>query len=212
MNILSVVGSAWRQLSALAMWIYALAIFVGPWLVGPASAQEAQAWAALAQGGHVMLMRHATAPGATLSRGTDPAGFDLEDCTTQRNLDDIGRRQAMAAGDAVRRNGIKVQKVLSSPWCRCRETAELMNVGPAEISRTFSSLVLTRPNAADHERAMRELVSTWRGPGTLLVISHSSNIKQLTGRTPEQAETAVLKPEPGTRAGFSVAGSIDAPK
>ena len=80
------------------------------------AAEQAELWTALAQDGHVALMRHARAPGTG-----DPARFQLDDCTTQRNLDDTGREQARRTGAAFRARDIKVARVLSSQWCRCRE-------------------------------------------------------------------------------------------
>ena len=59
----------------------------------PAYADEAAAWAALREGGHIILMRHATAPGVG-----DPPNFRLGDCATQRLLSEAGRRQAKAIG------------------------------------------------------------------------------------------------------------------
>jgi hypothetical protein len=88
-------------------------------------------WAALAQGGLVVLIRHGNAPPGY---GGDPPGFRFDDCTTQRNLDDAGREQARALGAAFRKQGVRVDRVVASPMCRCTETAELMAVGPVETS------------------------------------------------------------------------------
>src|SRR3546814_12946349 len=84
---------------------------------GAAETEEAL-WAALKQGGHVAIMRHATAPGFG-----DPEGFRLNDCSTQRNLSDAGRAQARRIGDAIRAHGVTIGRVLSSRWCRCLEPA-----------------------------------------------------------------------------------------
>ncbi|MEE3088581.1 MAG: histidine phosphatase family protein, partial [Actinomycetota bacterium] len=87
----------------------------------PATASE-RVWKDLREGrGMVILYRHALAPG-----GGDPPEFDVNDCSTQRNLSDAGRRQARDMGAALRQNKVDVRRVLSSPWCRSRETAELM--------------------------------------------------------------------------------------
>src|SRR3546814_19163678 len=93
---------------------------------GAAETEEAL-WAALKQGGHVAIMRHATAPGFG-----DPEGFRLNDCSTQRNLSDAGRAQARRIGDAIRAHGVTIGRVLSSRWCRCLETAALLGLGPVE--------------------------------------------------------------------------------
>src|SRR5688572_31103354 len=66
------------------------------------------AWAALAQGGHVAVIRHGNAPPG---QGGDPPGFKLDDCATQRNLDERGREQARALGEAFRKHGVKVERV-----------------------------------------------------------------------------------------------------
>src|SRR5690606_18848597 len=100
-----------------------LRILFGAVLALAASAVRAdeQLWERLRAGGLVLLMRHAeTTPGTG-----DPPGFRLEDCATQRNLSIAGREQARAVGAALARRGVKIATVLSSPWCRARETAML---------------------------------------------------------------------------------------
>src|SRR5262245_55326829 len=79
----------------------------------PAAAQDsAPAWSLLRQPGHAVFMRHSEAPGYA-----DPPGYNLDDCSTQRNLVDSGRAHARRTGEAFRRNGIVFQRVLTSPWC-----------------------------------------------------------------------------------------------
>src|SRR5437868_6308691 len=93
------------------------------------------AWTALASGEpKVLLIRHAEAPGVG-----DPPGFRLGDCATQRNLSEKGRAQAGSIGDALRRRGVPVAKVLTSQWCRCRDTARLLDVGPVEDAPALNS-------------------------------------------------------------------------
>jgi len=87
-------------------------------------------WELLRGGGQVVLMRHAvTTPGVG-----DPSGFRLDDCATQRNLTDAGRDDARRVGAAFRTRGAPVGRVLSSPWCRCLETARLAFGGTSPIS------------------------------------------------------------------------------
>ncbi len=74
----------------------------------------------LADGGKLIFIRHAYAPGSG-----DPNNFNLNDCSTQRNLSEDGRKQAQFIGKFFRENKIKINKVLSSEWCRCKETAEI---------------------------------------------------------------------------------------
>src|SRR5262245_54379255 len=92
-----------------------------------AHSDDAEPWTSLRSGGVVALVRHA----ATTGGAGDPPGFRLDDCATQRNLTERGREQARRLGDQLRAEGVSVTKVLSSQWCRCRETAALMGFGTA---------------------------------------------------------------------------------
>ena len=74
----------------------------------------------LEDGGKLIFIRHAYAPG-----GGDPDNFNLNDCSTQRNLNYEGREQAKYIGEFFKKNKIKIDKVLSSEWCRCKETAKI---------------------------------------------------------------------------------------
>ena len=74
----------------------------------------------LEDGGKLIFIRHAYAPG-----GGDPDNFNLNDCSTQRNLNNEGREQAKYIGEFFKKNKIKIDKVLSSEWCRCKETAKI---------------------------------------------------------------------------------------
>src|SRR5262249_28775611 len=80
--------------------------------------ETAFAWAALRGDGHVALIRHAQAPGTA----GDPADYKLDDCTTQRNLSEQGRAEAQALGTRFRMQQVKVGQVVSSQWCRCKQT------------------------------------------------------------------------------------------
>src|SRR5215203_631229 len=96
-------------------------------------ADTAAAWAALRAGNAVALIRHADAPGIA-----DPAGYTLEDCSTQRNLSERGRAQGTAIGALFHARQIEA-KIISSPWCRCLETARLMDLGPVAVDSSFSN-------------------------------------------------------------------------
>jgi hypothetical protein len=85
----------------------------------PTDAQEQALRTGLAAGG-VLMFRHALAPGTF-----DPPGFKLDDCSTQRNLNDEGRRQARLIGAWFAERRLQPTQVRSSPWCRCLETARL---------------------------------------------------------------------------------------
>lgn len=155
---------------------------------GPARADEAAAWAALRSGGHVALMRHTEAPGGA----GDPPGFKLDDCATQRNLSTKGRDDARAVGERLKAEGVPVGKVLSSPWCRSVDTARLMDVGPIEIAPTFGNAFVLGDQREALTEGARQVVQAWRGPGTLLAVTHGANIQALTGVNPAQGEIVVV--------------------
>ena len=174
---------------------------------GPAAADPERAWAALVKGGHVALIRHGNAPPGY---GGDPPGFKIEDCATQRNLDELGREQARAVGEAFRTHGVRVDRVVSSPWCRCLDSARLMALGPVESAW---SLVPDRQGADSVRlRELKALVSAWRGPGTLVLVTHALTVRPLTGFLPGQAETVVLAPGSGSGADPVLVGRIPSPR
>jgi broad specificity phosphatase PhoE len=175
--------------------------------VTPAAADDSQAaWAALVNGGHVALIRHGSAPPGS---GGDPPGFRIDDCKTQRNLDEVGREQARALGEAFRRRGVRVDRLVSSPWCRCLDTARLMAVGSVESSW---ALVPDRdPAIPVRLRELKDLVSAWRGPGTLVLVTHGFTIRALVGIVPAQAEIVVLRSTPGADSNPQVVGRIPTP-
>jgi phosphohistidine phosphatase SixA len=132
-------------------------------------------------GSNVLLMRHGDAPGRS-----EPAGFDINDCSTQRNLSDKGRNEARDLGAMIRTGGINVTKILTSRFCRARETAKLMGLGPVEIAAAFDDLSFNKQNAKELLDDERKLIESWHGPGVLLVVSHGSNVRALTGIDLEQ--------------------------
>ena len=67
-----------------------------------------------------IFIRHALAPG-----NGDPDNFDIFDCSTQRNLNSVGKEQSIELGKFFDTNNISIDLVLSSDWCRCKETAHL---------------------------------------------------------------------------------------
>ena len=156
----------------------------------PAHADEALAWAALREGGHVILMRHATAPGVG-----DPPYFRLGDCSTQRLLSEAGRAEAKAIGAALRQRGIKADRVLTSAWCRCVDTAELMGLGPVEIFEPLNSFFGRGGTAETQTEAVRKLIGNWKGPGTLVLVTHQVNVTALTDIFPASGEMVVLRPD-----------------
>ena len=161
-------------------------------------------WQALRQGGHVVLFRHAIAPG-----GGDPANFRLGDCATQRNLDEAGRRQARAIGAVFRERGIPVARVLASRWCRSTETAELA-FGNVDPFPALDSFFQDRARGPGQTEAARVRIQTFEGPGNMVMVTHQVNITALTDIFPASGEGVVLRPMPDTPKGFAVVGRLRA--
>lgn len=174
-------------------------------MLAPASADEAAAWAALRQGGHAALMRHADAPGGA----GDPPGFRLDDCRTQRNLSDKGRAESKAVGERLKIEGVKVGQVLSSPWCRCLETAQLLEVGPVEVAATFSNAFVLSDRRQALTAGAATIIREWTGPGTLLIVTHGANIQALTGSNPASGDLVVVA---RSDAGLREVGRIPVPR
>jgi phosphohistidine phosphatase SixA len=156
----------------------------------------------LREPGAVGVMRHARAPGTG-----DPPGFRPGDCPTQRNLDAAGREEARAFGDMLRARGIRAE-VFSSVWCRTRDTAALLGLGPVTPLPALNSFFDDRSQSAAQTAAVRRFIAGWRGP-TLILVTHQVNITALTGMHPGDGEMIVLRRSPD---GLVVAGRISPPK
>ena len=149
----------------------------------------ADAWKALRAGGHVALMRHADAPGGV----GDPPGFSVDDCATQRNLSEKGRVDAEKIGSRLKGEGIAFEKILSSPWCRCIDTAKLMNLGTVETEATFGNVVVLKDQRQTLTTGARALIAQWTAGGNLLVVTHGANIQALAGVWLASGEIVVVK-------------------
>ncbi len=146
-------------------------------------------WSQLKSGGFVILIRHAlTDPGAG-----DPPGFRLGDCKTERNLNAAGLAEAKRLGEAFRRYNVPVAQVLSSEWCRCRDTARIA-FGTYDVWPALNNLFGRPENAEAQKRAMLERASRFQGPGNLVLVSHGSTISPVAGVSPAPAEMVVMKP------------------
>ena len=134
----------------------------------------------LADGRHVLLMRHAYAPGVG-----DPAGYALDRCDTQRQLDAQGRAQAVRIGRWLGEQGVARARVLSSIWCRCRQTAELLALGPVEIEPSLASFFDQPGRAAASNRALQNFIAgnlRARPTQPLILVTHHVNIREFMGR------------------------------
>jgi phosphohistidine phosphatase SixA len=152
-------------------------------------AEDSRPQAGAGEKSYVALLRHGDAPGRN-----EPRNFDLSDCSTQRNLSDEGRNEARQLGETLRGRGLSITKVLSSRWCRANETAALLKMGPVENDPAFDNLDFNKHRSTALIDRERELIASWRGPGVLLIVTHSSNIKVLTGLDAEQGTMVVANP------------------
>ncbi|TVQ98661.1 MAG: fructose-2,6-bisphosphatase [Desulfovibrionales bacterium] len=145
----------------------------------------------LEQSGHVLLVRHALAPGTG-----DPVGFQIDECATQRNLSAQGREQARNLGNQLRAEGVTTARVFSSQWCRCMETAELLGVGQVDLLPALNSFF---QEMRLREERTKELLAFLRnlpdGPPVVMV-THQVNISALTGRFTSSGSGVVARIDP----------------
>jgi phosphohistidine phosphatase SixA len=140
--------------------------------------------------GYVLLMRHALAPGIG-----DPANFKVNDCSTQRNLNDEGRQDAREIGKWLQRREVKIFRVESSRWCRAKETARLLNLGKVVLNKNFDSLFQDADPLNDPQTAnMKKRIANHRNVnGLLVLVGHSVNIQALTGVSLESGEGVLVR-------------------
>ena len=162
-------------------------------------------WALLRQGGQVVLIRHAlTTPGVG-----DPEGMKLSDCSTQRNLSNEGREHAKRVGNAFRERQVSVTQVISSPWCRCIETATLAFGRKPETSPALGNLFGRGELQAAQVAQLKPLAGRKPQSGNTIMVSHGSTIWALTNVMPVMGEMVVLTPK--ADGGFVVAGRLVVP-
>jgi broad specificity phosphatase PhoE len=154
--------------------------------------------ARLRAGSVVLAVRHALAPGTF-----DPSGFRLDDCGTQRNLDDQGRAQARRLGAALRAAGLVPSKVRSSPWCRCVDTATLAFGGGAvwdALGSPRGSDGAGRPPPDQAARLRREIADVAQaGRGFDAWVTHQFVLSDLTGEATASGEGLLLTTDDGGR-------------
>ena len=132
---------------------------------------------------------------ADLGTARVAANFKLNDCATQRNLNVAGRAEARKLGEQFRSRKILVSAVLTSQWCRTRETAQLaFGQDAVRDEPAFNSSFLVSSEISNSQTSQaRSVLMAWRGPGALIVVTHQVNITALTGVNPSSAEGVVLR-------------------
>lgn len=167
---------------------------------------------AIRAGGVALLIRHATAPGTG-----DPEQFKIDDCSTQRNLSDAGRDEARRIGAHLRKLGLKPGEVLTSQWCRCRETGQLAfaggignTTGGAKDWPILNSFFRDRTSeAAQSDAVVARIGQIKRGSAPLVLVTHQVLITAVSGVFPESGEVVVVAPATnGTGKGIKVIGTI----
>ena len=158
-----------------------------------------QAWNLAEEGDKIILIRHSLAPG-----GGDPPGFKIDDCKTQRNLNRKGINQSKKIGKLFKKNKVPIDLVLSSQWCRCKDTAKYAFGNFKEftaLNSTFQS-----PYNKNEPKQLKELynfVKKWEGNGkNLVLVTHYSIITAVTNAVPSSGEIVI------TDKNFEVLGTI----
>ncbi|SBR52640.1 MULTISPECIES: histidine phosphatase family protein [unclassified Halomonas] len=179
-----------------------LTLLLGALGMLPLSAQANDTtWQSLGEGGLVILMRHALAPGLG-----DPPEFERDRCETQRNLSEEGRAQARAIGEAFRERDIPIGAVYSSSWCRALDTAELMQLGDVEPAPWLDSFFRGRGDREAITQTARDRIAAWQASGNMLLVTHQVNITALAGRGVGSGEMLVVRPAAD---GLEVVGRLD---
>lgn len=163
-------------------------------------------WSQLRQkeGHYFVVMRHALAPGTG-----DPANFRVDDCSTQRNLSAEGREQAKRTGEAFKQQGIVVDRVLSSQWCRCLETAQLMDIGEVEEFPPINSFFRDRSKEPQQTSLVREFMGDRKDSrGVTVMVTHFVNISALSNLSVSSGEMVVMRVTEEDR--VEVVGQIEA--
>jgi phosphohistidine phosphatase SixA len=148
-------------------------------------------WASMRSGtGYVVLLRHAQ----TISGTGDPPGFKLNDCSTQRNLSAEGRKQAARIGQVFRDRKIPILQIFSSQYCRCLETARLLNLGNVKPFPALNSIFEDRTIATQQTQQVRQQILNHRNTsGVIVMVSHYANISDLSAVNLQPGGAVVMR-------------------
>ena len=153
----------------------------------------------LEKGEKLIFIRHAYAPG-----NGDPNNFNLNDCSTQRNLNIDGRKQAKDIGKFFRKNKIKIDKVLSSEWCRCKETANIAFKN--FFTNSFLNSFYSSKYAKNQDKQIKELnnyIKNYESNENLILVTHYVLISEVLNYGPSSGEIVVSDKN------FNMIGSIE---
>ncbi len=139
----------------------------------------------------VLLMRHALAPGIG-----DPSGYQLNDCSTQRNLNQVGATQAARIGGWLKQQGVANAEVFSSPWCRCLDTARLLKVGPVTPERSLGSFFNQATDGQAATRELQQFIARTKAridKKPLLLVTHHVNIQAYIGENVDSGDMVLAR-------------------
>ncbi|MDD0816778.1 histidine phosphatase family protein [Curvibacter sp. HBC28] len=175
-----------------AIWSAALAFCRWLVLLGLGTAAQATELSeALAGPQHVLLMRHAYAPGYG-----DPSGYVLGRCETQRLLNDEGKAQAVETGSWLQQQGVKQAEVHTSPWCRCQQTAERLGLGEPRTQSALGSFFDQPEQATSQNLALQRLIADRllsKGSQALVLVTHDVNIHAFSGLTVHSGDMVLAR-------------------
>ena len=165
-------------------------IFFTIFLFSFSNSYSAQAnWKPAKEGDKIILIRHSIAPGSG-----DPTGFKIKDCKTQRNLSKEGINQSKTIGKLFKKNEIKIDKVLSSQWCRCKDTAKYAFKNYKEFSALNSTFQPPHDkNAKKQIKELKDFIKNWDGKGSnLVLVTHYVIITSITDVVPRSGEIVII--------------------
>ena len=143
---------------------------------------------------YVLFMRHALAPGVG-----DPANYSLEDCKTQRNLNAVGRAQAVFVGEWLKKQGVKNAELHSSVWCRCKDTAALLNFGEHRVEPALASFFDDMSKAKESNLKLQRFIAgkiKSKGDKALIMVTHHVNILEFIGENIASGDMVLAKVNP----------------
>ena len=151
----------------------------------------------------VLMLRHALAPGIG-----DPDDFKLDDCSTQRNLNEQGRAQARAIGEWLRARRIQNVKLYSSQWCRCLETARLIDLGNVTPLPALNSFFERSEDREPNLSALRTFIRDNTKPGELIImVTHQVTISGITDKWTDSGHGKLVRPD--QVGGIQLLGELD---
>ena len=172
--------------------------FLFLFLINPAFSDQ-NILSSLKEGSKIIFIRHALAPG-----NGDPKNFKIDDCSTQRNLNKVGIEQSMIIGKFFREHNIKIDRVLSSEWCRCKDTANLA----FENYKIFKALnSFYDPKFADNEekqiKDLKNFIKDWGSEKNIVFVTHYVVILSVLNLSVSSGEIVVSDKD------FNVIGTIE---